>query len=238
MRIAICDDYEADRINLKMVLYRLEKERNIEFSIDEYDNPQTLLEAYRKGSQFQVLFMDVYMGEALGTDAAKEIRALGYTGSIIFCTTSEDHALDGFRVQADGYLVKPYDYEAFKDSIKRIEPIIMSEQKRVHFNSERIEYDILLADITQIETSNKGCQVHTKKETFFTWKKLKEFSEELQYENFYQIGRFSIVNLDNVDTVEEDSLVLTDGSVVFLPSRESHRIKQDINNYIWNKMRQ
>ena len=37
------------------------------------------------------------MGDILGTDAAKKMRELGYKGSIIFCTTSEEHALEGFR---------------------------------------------------------------------------------------------------------------------------------------------
>lgn len=238
MNIAICDDMKIDRERLKMFLLKLEKEYAIEFDITEFRHPKLLLEQFAAGYKMQIVFMDIYMEDAMGTEAAKYLRDIGYHGSIIFCTTSEDHALTGFRVQADGYLVKPYTYEEFKESLQRIDEMIRREQKHVHFNSERIDYDIPLAEVLMIAAVNKGCEVHLKEERLFTWKRLKDFSLELKNECFYQIGRYSLVNLDAIRVVEDTSVVITDGTVVDMPAREKNKIRQDINDYIWKKMRQ
>ena len=135
MKIAICDDVKADREELKAALFKFEKEKNIEFTILEYSTPKSLYSDCKAREELQIVFFDVYMGDILGTDAAKKMRELGYKGSIIFCTTSEEHALEGFRVQADGYLVKPYSYEEFKEAIVRLESLFQNEQKRIVFTS-------------------------------------------------------------------------------------------------------
>ena len=97
MKIAICDDVKADREELKAALFKFEKEKNIEFTILEYSTPKSLYSDCKAREELQIVFFDVYMGDILGTDAAKKMRELGYKGSIIFRTTSEEHALEGFR---------------------------------------------------------------------------------------------------------------------------------------------
>ena len=237
MKVAICDDLQEDREQLKKYLYQLEKEKNIEFDIHEYDNPTTLFLECAEREDLKVIFFDVYMGDELGTDAAKKMREAGYRGSIIFSTTSQDHALDGFRVQADGYLVKPYSYEDFKRALFRLEEMFKEETKKVSFVSERLEYDLPLSSIYLIETYNKGCIVHTEKEDLFTWTKLKEFVDQIKEESFYQIGRFFLVNLNSISSIKDDRIVLKNNLKIDLPKREANRIKQDINNFIWKSMR-
>lgn len=237
MKIAICDDRKEDREHLKEALYRLEKEEKIEFTVLEYESPEDLYKDCTAREDLKIIFLDVYMENILGTDAAKKLRALGYRGSIIFCTSSEDHALDGFRVQADGYLVKPYTYEEFREALARLTELLHNEVKRISFVSERIEYDIPVTDVIMIETSNKGCVVHTVNEKLFTWTKLKEFVESIDTDNFYQVGRYSLVNMDAINQVKEDQIILNKNLTVDMPKREITKIKQDINNYIWNSMR-
>ena len=237
MKIAICDDVKADREELKAALFKFEKEKNIEFTILEYSTPKSLYNDCKAREELQIVFFDVYMGDILGTDAAKKMRELGYKGSIIFCTTSEEHALEGFRVQADGYLVKPYSYEEFKEAIVRLESLFQNEQKRIVFTSERIEYEMPFSEVYLIETSNKGCLVHTSQGTMFTWKKLKEFIAEIDLDCFYQLGRSYFVNMDSIETVKENSIILKDGFEIFMPKRDLLKIKQDINDYIWKGMR-
>lgn len=237
MKIAICDDQKEEREQLKEALYQLEKEEKIEFTILEYDSPENLYKDCTAREDLKIVFLDVYMEHVLGTDAAKKMRALGYRGSIIFCTSSEDHALEGFRVQADGYLVKPYTYEEFKEALARLTELIHNEGKRISFVSERIEYEIPITDVIMIEASNKGCVVHTTNEDLFTWTRLKEFAENVSTDNFYQVGRYYLVNMDAIEQVKEDQIILNKNLFVDMPKREVIKIKQDINNYIWNSMR-
>lgn len=54
-----------------------------------------------------LMLMDIYMPEKLGIEAARELRDMGSQSRIIFLTTSREHALEAFRVDASQYLVKP-----------------------------------------------------------------------------------------------------------------------------------
>ena len=237
MKVAICDDLKEDRQILKNALYKLEKEKNIEFDILEFETPEALYKNCDARDELKIIFFDVYMGDILGTDAAKKMRQMGYKGSIIFCTTSVEHALDGFRVQADGYLVKPYSYEEFKEALLRLQDVFLHEAKKISFVADRIEYDIPVTDIIFIETSNKGCIVHTVQEDLFTWTKLKEFANMEEYECLYQVGRYYIVNLNAIEKVNAENICLKNGVEISMPKREVTKIKQDINDYIWNSMR-
>lgn len=238
MKIAICDDRKEDRDHLKNALYQFEKEKNLEFTILEFSNPESLYEDCVARDELKIVFFDIYMDNVLGTDAAKRMRELGYKGSIIFCTTSEDHALDGFRVQADGYLVKPYTYEAFKNSLIRLEDLFFKEQKRISFTSERIDYEVPVSEVLFLETGNKGCNIYTLRGRYFTWKKMKEFAVELESDCFYQIGRYYIVNMSQIEIVKEESVIIKGGYEIFIPKRELLKIKQDINDFIWRSMRE
>lgn len=237
MRVAICDDVESDRNELKKALYRFEKERNIELDIREYPNPEPLYMDCKERNDLQIIFFDIYMGDELGTDAAKKIREMGYKGSIVFCTTSQEHALDGFRVQADGYLVKPFTYDDLKIALNRLDNLINNEAKKISFVSERIEYNIQADDVYYIETYNKGCIVYTKNGELFTWTKLREFTEKYPFDCLYQLGRFFVVNLNNISMIKDDRIVMKNNAKIDMPKREAMRIKQDINDYIWNSMR-
>lgn len=237
MKVAICDDLKEDRQTLKNALYQLEKEKNLEFDILEFETPEALFKDCEVREKLKIIFFDVYMGNILGTDAAKKMRQMGYKGSIIFCTTSAEHALDGFRVQADGYLVKPYSYEEFKEALLRLQDLFFHETKKVSFVAERIEYNIPVGDVILIETSNKGCIVHTTQEDLFTWTKLKDFACMGDYDCLYQVGRYYIVNLNAIDMVKAESIYLKNGMEITMPKRDVAKIKQDINDYVWNSMR-
>ena len=74
MNVAICDDLKEDRQTLKNALYQLEQEKNIEFDILEFETPEALYKDCDARDELKIIFFDVYMGDILGTDAAKKMR--------------------------------------------------------------------------------------------------------------------------------------------------------------------
>ena len=237
MRIAICDDITEERNKLKDCLYRMEQQENIELSLEEYGRPEGLIEDVKAGVSYDVVFLDVFMPGYIGTDVARILRDQGYEGSIIFCTTSEDHALAGFRVKADGYLVKPYTYEDFRKEVWRLDEMLKEEGNCIEFTSERIDYNIPLKNIICIETEGKGCRVHTKQESYFTWKKIGDFAKEISDESFDQISRSYIINLNQIKKLEDDGAMLNDETFAPFPAREAAKIRQRINDYFFKMTR-
>ena len=70
--VFIDDDLKEDRQTLKNALYQLEKEKNLEFDILEFETPEALFKDCEVREKLKIIFFDVYMGNILGTDAAKK----------------------------------------------------------------------------------------------------------------------------------------------------------------------
>ena len=119
MLIAIVDDIAEERILLRTRLENILNQKNVEFHCYEYENGEAFLKA-SKEHDFTVLFLDIYMNGANGIEIAREFRNTNKDCLLIFTTTSLDHALEGFKVRAMHYLVKPYTEEELASLIDEI----------------------------------------------------------------------------------------------------------------------
>ncbi|MBQ8623973.1 MAG: response regulator transcription factor [Oscillospiraceae bacterium] len=237
MKIAVCDDINEQRMILKEYLRRLEKEEHLEIDVCEFSSGEDLLDYIKSGKHTppDCLFLDIYMHGLDGIATARELRATGYDGSVVFCTTSIEHAVESYKLKADGYLVKPYNYEDFIEAIWRCRRHFEKSRKCLRFVSERLEYAIPFNDVLYIETEQRCCMVHTKKETIRTYKKIDEFEKEVEAEpSFIKIGRCYLVNMNAVAKIDNDKLTLTNNDNIILPLRDKKKLAQAINDYFWS----
>ncbi|MBO5200371.1 MAG: response regulator transcription factor [Clostridia bacterium] len=238
LRIVICDDLIEERKRLKNYIRRLEKDDNLELEITEFSAGEELIAFFKNGGSADLLFLDIYMNGINGVDTARTLGDMGYSGSVVFCTTSLDHAVESYRLKADGYLVKPYSYEDFLDAIWRCRRHFEKSKKSLNFVSERIDYAIPLPEVCFIETSGRQVDIHTADHTYSTYKKIGDFEKELQGEaSFLKIGRCYIVNMNRITKISDDTLTLSDGTTLPLPVREKKRLQQLINDWFWQKTR-
>ena len=107
MRIAIVDDIASERTLLHARLQQQLVKRGVHADLAEFENGEFFLKAAKERS-FAVLFLDIYMDGANGVEIARELRKSDPDCLLIFTTTSTDHAVEGFKVRALHYLVKPY----------------------------------------------------------------------------------------------------------------------------------
>ena len=107
MRIAIVDDIVSDQEGLKSALAAQLDRLFIDAVILCFDSGAAFLTAAGR-ERFDLVFLDIYMGNENGMDTANHLRRFDSDCLLVFTTTSPDHALEGFRVRALHYLVKPY----------------------------------------------------------------------------------------------------------------------------------
>src|SRR5699024_10615233 len=110
--IAICDDEIEFVSELKDLLKRYSEETGIELMIAEYRNGQELIKNYDTNTD--LIFLDIQMNEMDGLTAAGKIRELDEEVSIIFLTSLNQYALEGYKYQAVNYIVKPMKYIRLK----------------------------------------------------------------------------------------------------------------------------
>ena len=113
MRIAIVDDLETERAQLKTRLARQLRLCGAEAELLEFESGESFLAA-EKEQRFTAAFLDIYMHGMSGMDAAKELRKTDADCLLVFTTTSTDHALEGFQVRALHYLEALFRGGAFR----------------------------------------------------------------------------------------------------------------------------
>ena len=108
MKVTVCDNDEHDLALLVELLAKYSS-MHPEYSIETsaFTSPfEMLCEAESHGGS-DLLILDIYMDGISGGRAARELRASGSDAEIIFVTTSKDHALEAFALDAAKYIVKP-----------------------------------------------------------------------------------------------------------------------------------
>ena len=117
MNIAICDDDKSFRDLLEKHLRNYFNDRNISLNIFQFPSGEKLLE---NQLLFDLVFLDVEMGNINGIDTGKELKRRN-PHNIIFVITSYDGYLDdAFHIRAFRFLSKPLDivrlYRALDDA--------------------------------------------------------------------------------------------------------------------------
>lgn len=153
MRIAIVDDLETERAQLKTRLARQLRLCGAEADLLEFESGESFLAA-EKEQRFTAAFLDIYMHGMSGMDAAKELRKTDADCLLVFTTTSTDHALEGFQVRALHYLVKPFSEEELSAllaemlaRLPRPEPVLTVK----HHWSDLFDVDIMDAEGPDVE---------------------------------------------------------------------------------------
>lgn len=238
MKIAICDDLSGERKIIREFLTRYEQEHNFEYMPYEYDSAESLIAGLSK-EPADLIFLDIYMVGMTGMDAAKKLLAVGYGGHIIFITTSRDHAVDSYSIDADGYIVKPFSYEEFARRFDKVAKKWLNSFKSIAVKSDRLEFQIFLKDIEYIESGDHCSYIYAKGEPVRTTKLISQFDEELVGEPcFLRCHQSCIVNLNRVKKSDEEFIYLKSGKKLLMAIRHRQGIRKIIADYYWMQTRE
>lgn len=183
-----------------------------------------------------LLFVDIQMPDLTGMDF---VKTLNKDVKVIFTTAYEQYALEGFKVDAVDYILKPFGYDEFlKSANKAKEFFDLKEKADVTVESRddylfvKSEYKIRkidLDDILYIEGLREYVKIHQKEEKpILSLISMKSLEEKLPGDKFMRVHRSFIVNLEKIKTVERSRIVFGD---VYIPVSDQYKEKfQDFLN--------
>ena len=123
MNIAICDD---DRDYRKIIsFYVKESEVFSKFSIAEFDTAEDLLAASSKDVSFDIILLDIEMGEINGIEAGKRLRTANPNCIIIYISSFPKYAIDSFDNEPLHYILKPIDKDKFFEVLRKAKEIML-----------------------------------------------------------------------------------------------------------------
>ena len=193
-------------------------------------------------SKIDLVFLDIHMPELNGLEFS---RILPKETRIIFTTAFNKYAIEGYKVNALDFLLKPFNYEEFftasqkakewfdlnaKQNTRLIDSddkkfiFVKSEYKQLKINLKEVLYFESLKDYVKIWIQNQ-------QKATLTIMSLKSLEGELDQDSFMRIHRSFIISLNSIQSVERGRVLMTNG--IYITVAEQYKIK--FNEYISSK---
>jgi two-component system LytT family response regulator len=180
--------------------------------------------------QPDLLFVDINMPGLTGLEF---IRSLSRPCMVIFTTAYEQYALEGFRVDAVDYLLKPIGYPDFlKAANKALKLHEVGAKPRpenqpggddglfvkADYRVVRIRFN----EIKYIESMREYVRIHlTENAPVMTLLSMKSLEEKLPPRQFMRVHRSYIVNLNKINVIERNRIKFD--KEVYIPVGEQYK---------------
>ena len=230
MIIYICDDSKSDLLRLNHHLQEYLSHLDQKIVIESFQSGKELLRRYEETIEKpSLIFLDIYMDEPDGMSVAHTLREEHYNGGLIFTTSSMEHAMDSYNVDALYYLQKPYNHEDFMNAIRRCTSIFEGTSKLYRVNVQGKEVQTPLRDILYFETGRHVTLIHTITDIISVTKVLSEVCEDFeQNPEFVKVGRSYLINRLYVRNADQTDIEMMNSAKIPIPVRLQKEIRQQL----------
>ncbi len=201
--------------------------------IGKFSNAVEALRAVHE-NQIDLIFLDIRMPDLSGIELARILdkgNVIDRAG-IIFTTAFDQFAVEGYKVNAIDYLLKPFNYVDFSKAANKALThfeLLHSAEDRKNLNNSgkqdeeylflKVEYQLVkvaLKDIIYIEGLKDYVKIHLAGEAkpLLSLISLKLMEEKLPVRKFLRIHRSYIVSLERIKSVTKNSVNIASINIV------------------------
>ena len=188
--------------------------------------------------EIDLMFVDIQMPDLTGIDF---VKSLNKEQKIIFTTAYQEYALEGFKVDALDYILKPFGYDEFLKSANKAKThfeLLNKSKLQVESKDDYLfvksEYKIRRIDLNEIlyiEGLREYVKIVLKEEKpVLSLMSLKSLEEKLSKNRFMRVHRSFIVNLNEVQTIERSRIIF---DKTYIPVSEQY--KEKFQEFLSNK---
>ena len=183
----------------------------------------------------QLLFLDIQMPELSGVEFAK---ILPKETRVIFTTAFNQYAIEGYKVNALDYLLKPISYQDFLLSTDKAMEWFSSQNKQNLYYEDRFmfvksDYKLIrvcLDDVMYVEGLKDYVRIYLRSgEKIMSLMSMKKLEEYLPQPEFLRVHRSWIVHMPEVTTIDRFRIVFGD---LFIPISDNY--KEQVQTYLDN----
>ena len=218
LQIAVVDENPHDVVAtgtcIEYFFDRFEKEC---YHIKEYDNGLDLI---RSDDLYDIVFLDARLNRLDGIELAQHMRRKNEDTLLVFATDMEEYAIQGYKVDALDFIIKPVTQLkidcALKKAIKRIpEKKLLPKQKPVSIELQMPSETVQVSsdEIRHIEVKDHILLFHTTVGEFKIYGRLTEMFRRLRGHPFVLCNRSNLVNLRFVSRMSNGRLEIDDTSI-------------------------
>lgn len=195
--------------------------------LKSFDNAVDARQWLSEANSIDVIFVDINMPELTGVDF---VRGLENHHLVIFTTAYSEYAVEGFKLDAIDYLLKPFNFATFERAANKAHSVAELLALRNEANAEqnipiseqsadrecisiRADHKTTLvrySNIIYLESAGEYIRLHladgTKLVTLF---RMKNMETELPAERFIRVHRSFIVNTEHITGYTKGRVFLT-----------------------------
>lgn len=186
-----------------------------------------------------VIFLDIQMPDLSGIELS---RIINKNTKIIFTTAFNEYALEGYKVNALDYLLKPFNYEEFLRAANKAHEwfeMLNSAQKKeqqpdrdyIFVKSEYKQLKINIDDIIYIEGLKDYVKIWLKSQPkpVLTIMSLKALTEDLPAEKFMRVHRSFIIALNHIQSVERSQAIMCNNERITIAEQYREQFQRFIS---------
>lgn len=223
LKIAICEDNPLDSDVLKDELEKYFSSRFLENGTAVYYCFKSGNEfiAAQEGFRYDLVLLDIYMDLMDGMEVARRIRMENRSVPIVFITNSDDHAMDGYEVEASGYLLKPVASEKLWAVLDRIFSSFVKEGTvRFFFRRKKVELDMSV--ILFIESRGRSLLIYCAGDVVYKInEKLDDMEKRMDNPDFLRCHKSYLVNMTHIVSADGNFFLLSSGARVPIRQRDA-----------------
>ena len=185
-----------------------------------------------------LIFVDINMPDMNGLDFVRSLTTAHY---IVFTTAHAEFALEGFKLNAIDYLLKPFDYNEFMKATQKVISLVdlverchaaesavaqnEAEEADKEYISVKADYKtqlVKIADIVYLESAGEYVRLHIEgSSTITTLFRLKNMETTLPQDTFLRVHRSYIVNIKRIASYTKGRIFLDNGE--YIPLGENYK---------------
>ena len=167
-----------------------------------------------------IVYVDINMPDLSGLDF---VRSLENPPLVVFTTAYSEYALDGFKVHAADYLLKPFGFQEFEESARHLRDRIEAARPQTESGPDALTFKIdyknvrvELSRIRYVESMSEYLKIWLRDEPdpLVVLYSLKRLAEQLPGDRFLRIHRSYLVNLSDIREFSRSSVTLSEGTTL------------------------
>lgn len=218
MKIAVVDD---DEIFLKSLVDQVT-------SYPDWEDELPLILPFSSSLKFlkhfeifpvDIVILDVVMPGLSGVEAAHRIYEMNPNVVLAFVSSSPDHAVAGYGVDAVAYVLKPARSEAVHALVREaVSRRARRARNHIALRTGRTAIKINPADVVYLESNNKKVLFHDQNGFTEFAGKLDDYLAQMPPE-FVQVHKSYAVNLNHIRAMRPQEMITADGRSVPISRR-------------------
>ncbi len=233
MDILIYDDNENDINHLKICINNFFQETKQEYNITICKSKDELL---KNIDNYDLLFLDIEINNENGIDIGFELQKIRHDCRIIITTNYSKYAIDGYKIQADRYFIKPIVQKEFNLEMNTI--INKYIKKSVGFFDKKIcNHKIYTKDILYIEYLDRKSLIYkTNGKIIKTNYNLKYWYNKLCNHGFAYSYKAFLINLEYISAFKKNEIVMINNEKIPLSRHFKKEFEITYHNFLHDSL--